>query len=86
MAGLGWLGLCLPEALGGSGLGAGEAPRRELTETDVAAIVDGEIADLRASADDYDRLGRHDRASGLRAGCAVTRATSTPAPRTTPRS
>ena len=25
MAGLGWLGLCLPEALGGSGLGAGEA-------------------------------------------------------------
>ncbi len=61
-----------------SGLGAGEAPRRELTETDVAMIVHAEIADLRASADDYDRLGRHDRANGLRAGADAVAAAVAP--------
>ena len=61
-----------------AGLGAGDAPRRELTEADVAAIVDAEIADLRASADDYDRLGRHDRANGLRAGAEAVAAAVTP--------
>ena len=35
MAGLGWLGLCLPEALGGSGLGAAGVRRR------VRAVRDG---------------------------------------------
>lgn len=51
-----------------AGVGATEAARRRLTESDIAGIVEAEIADLRAGADDYDRLGRPDRAAELRAG------------------
>lgn len=51
-----------------SGLGAGEAARRELTHDDISAVVTAEIAELRANADDYERLGHTDRATGLRAG------------------
>src|SRR5262245_1831305 len=43
-----------------TGLGAGEAPRRELSECDIAAIVRGEVADRRAAAEDYERAGRLD--------------------------
>jgi uncharacterized protein len=49
-----------------AGLGAAEAPRRELTDTDMAAIVATEIADRRSAADEYDRLGRADQAERLR--------------------
>jgi uncharacterized protein len=44
-----------------AGLGAAEAPRRQLSETDIAAIVTAEITDRRLAANDYDRLGRDDQ-------------------------
>src|SRR5580704_15837381 len=40
-----------------AGLGATEAPRRELTEVDIAAIVTTEITDRRSAAAGYERLG-----------------------------
>jgi uncharacterized protein YqeY len=49
-----------------AGLGAAEAARRQLTEADIAEIVLAEIADRRSAADQYDRLGRDDRAERLR--------------------
>jgi uncharacterized protein YqeY len=49
-----------------AGLGAAEAARRELTETDIAEIVSAEINDRRSAADDYDRLDRPDQAARLR--------------------
>jgi uncharacterized protein YqeY len=49
------------------GLGAGEAPRRELTDTDVRMVVAREIADRRDAADTYDDLGQTQAASDLRA-------------------
>jgi uncharacterized protein YqeY len=54
-----------------AGLGAAEAARRLLTDADVAAIVSTEIADRRAAADDYDRLGRPDQTARLRAEADV---------------
>lgn len=50
-----------------TGLGAGEAPRRELSETDIAAIVRAEVADRRVAAADYERAGRLDAAARLTA-------------------
>lgn len=50
-----------------TGLGAGDAPRRELSEDDVAAIVRAEVADRRAAAADYERAGRLDAAARLTA-------------------
>jgi uncharacterized protein YqeY len=49
-----------------SGLGAGEAERRRLTEADVMAIVRAEVAEREAAARDYDRAGRADQAERLR--------------------
>jgi uncharacterized protein YqeY len=49
-----------------AGLGAAEAPRRELTEQDVTAIVAAEISDRRSAAGDYERLGRSDQSARLR--------------------
>ncbi|HSR86714.1 MAG TPA: hypothetical protein VLM11_21265 [Streptosporangiaceae bacterium] len=49
-----------------AGLGAAEAPRRELTEADIAAMVAAEISDRRSAADDYERMGRADQAERLR--------------------
>lgn len=57
-----------------TGLGAGEAARRELTDDDVALIVAAELADLRSSADEYERLGQADRAAGLQAGAVAVEA------------
>ncbi len=48
------------------GLGAGDAPRRTLTELDVLDIVDGEIQDLAAAAVRYDTLGQTNAADAIR--------------------
>lgn len=54
-----------------TGLGAGEAPRRELSEDDIAAIVSAELADRRRAAGDYERAGQVDAAARLRAEADV---------------
>ena len=46
-------------------------PRRHLTEADIADIVLTEISDRRSAADQYDRLGRTERADRLRREAAV---------------
>ena len=53
------------------GVGAGDVPRRELSELDVVDLVDTEIADRRAHADEYDTHGQSDAAERLRAEAAV---------------
>ena len=54
-----------------SGVGVAEAPRRELSDDDVAAIVETEIAERRASADEYEHLGQAEDAGRLRAEADV---------------
>ena len=54
-----------------TGLGAGEAPRRELSRGEIAAIVRSEVADRRAAAEDYERAGRVDVAARLTAEADV---------------
>jgi hypothetical protein len=49
-----------------AGLGAAEAARRELTETDVTAIITAEITDRLSAANDYDRLDRPEQSARLR--------------------
>ena len=63
-----------PIAGAASGVGATEAARRELTDADVAAIVEAEIAERDAAATDYERAGRVDGAIHLRAEAAALRA------------
>jgi uncharacterized protein YqeY len=47
------------------GVGAAEVARRVLSETDIAALVQGEIDDRRAAADTYAAAGHGDRAADL---------------------
>jgi uncharacterized protein YqeY len=54
-----------------AGLGAGDVPRRELTEPEAAALVRAEVADREAAAAECQRAGRADRAGRLRAEAAV---------------
>ena len=49
-----------------AGLGAAEASRRVLSETEMAAIVSAEIAERRTAADQYQHGGHADRANLLR--------------------
>ena len=49
-----------------SGLGAGEAERRRLSEDDVEQIVRAEVAERQAAARDYDRAGHDGPADRLR--------------------
>jgi uncharacterized protein YqeY len=49
------------------GLGAGEAERAALDETQARAIVAREAQERRDAADDYERHGRGDEAARLRA-------------------
>lgn len=49
------------------GLGVTEVARRAQDDAEVEAIVRGEVADRRTAADEYERLGRTDRADRLRA-------------------
>jgi hypothetical protein len=55
------------------GVGAAEAQRRVLTEPEMAALVDAEIADLESAATTHERAGAHERASELRRGAAALR-------------
>jgi uncharacterized protein YqeY len=48
------------------GLGAGEVPRATLDEERARAVVAAEVAERRAAADDYDRVGEAERARELR--------------------
>lgn len=48
------------------GLGAGEVPRARLDEESARAVVAAEVAERRAAADDYDRVGEAARAHELR--------------------
>jgi uncharacterized protein YqeY len=57
-----------------SGVGAGEALRRELSPEEVAAVVAAEIAERRSSADEYERLGQAEDAGRLRVEADVLRA------------
>jgi len=50
-----------------AGLGAAEAERRHLTEADLRSIVENEVRERLAAAEEYDRLGRTDAADRLRA-------------------
>jgi uncharacterized protein len=54
-----------------TGIGAGEAARRQVTESSITDIVRTEVADREAAAIDYERLGRHEPAARLRAEAAV---------------
>jgi uncharacterized protein YqeY len=54
-----------------TGLGAGDAPRRELSDDDIAAIVGAELAERRRAAADYERAGQDDAAARLRAEADV---------------
>jgi hypothetical protein len=56
------------------GVGAGDVPRRQLTELDVLDVVDAEITDRREHASEYDALGQADAAERLRAEAAVLEA------------
>ena len=49
-----------------AGLGAGEVPRKRLTDADITQIVRGEIDDRRSAAAEYDRLGHGGQAERLR--------------------
>jgi uncharacterized protein YqeY len=50
-----------------AGAGAGDTPRRELRDDEIRAIVSADVEDRRTAADEYERLGQHDRAARLRA-------------------
>ena len=56
------------------GLGAGEAPRRRLTQADVAGIVRAEAAERDTAAGQYEQAGHPDRAETLRREAAILRA------------
>ncbi len=49
-----------------TGLGAGEAERHSLSEADVTAIVEAEIAERLSAAGEYERAGHPARADRLR--------------------
>jgi uncharacterized protein YqeY len=54
-----------------AGLRAGDAPRRELSESEVVHLVREEIADRRAAAEVYARTEEAERAKRLHAEAAV---------------
>lgn len=53
------------------GLGAGEVPRRVLTGSEVAAIIDREIEERRQAAATYAALGQGEAAGKLQRAVAV---------------
>jgi len=53
------------------GLGAGEAPRRHLTDGEAERIVRAEVAQREAAAAGYEQAGHADRAGRLRREAAV---------------
>jgi uncharacterized protein YqeY len=61
-----------------AGLGAAEAPRRELASADVAAIIAAEVAERRDAARQYDSTGHGDQAARLRREAEVIEACAQP--------
>ena len=57
-----------------TGLGAGEAPRRGLTQADLAGSVRAEAAERETAAGRYEHAGQPDRAGTLRREAAILRA------------
>ena len=53
------------------GVGAADVARRELSVEAVVEIIRDEIGERTRAAAEYERLGRADQASGLRAEAAV---------------
>lgn len=53
------------------GNGAADVPRRQLSESEVAAIVTAEVRERSTNASEYERLGRYERAQRLRAEADV---------------
>jgi uncharacterized protein YqeY len=53
------------------GIGVAEVARRDLTEADVAAIVEAEIAERRHAAQVYETSGHADKADELRAAATT---------------
>lgn len=53
------------------GLGAGEAPRRALSEDEAVQIIRAEIAERASAAKEYERLGQTEAAGRLRAQAAA---------------
>jgi uncharacterized protein YqeY len=49
-----------------SGHGAGDVARRSLSESEITAILVGELTERELVAADYQELGRHEEASRLR--------------------
>ena len=62
-----------------AGLGAGEAPRKIVTEADAAAIVRAEIEERQLAATQYEQAGHGARAERLRAEIEVLSAVLGPA-------
>lgn len=56
------------------GAGAADAPRRELTEAEVRAVVEAEVADHERAARHFTDVGRPDDAQRVRAEADVLRA------------
>jgi uncharacterized protein YqeY len=56
-----------------AGLGTTEAARRELTDADVAAVIETQIAAREEAAVTYEQAGRPEPAADLRAEVAVLR-------------
>ena len=56
-----------------TGLGAGEVPRRELSEREIEEVVRAEMTGREHAAGEYDRLNRPDEAARLRAEAAILR-------------
>ena len=54
-----------------AGAGSSDVRRRELTDTEVVAIVRRQVDERTEAADEYDRLGRHDHAERLRREAAI---------------
>jgi uncharacterized protein len=53
------------------GVGAAEAARRHLTEADLRSIVEAEVRERSAAAQEYEQLGRMDLAERLHAEAEV---------------
>lgn len=53
------------------GNGAADVPRRQLSESEVAAIVTAEVRERSTNASEYERLGQYERAQRLRAEADV---------------
>jgi uncharacterized protein YqeY len=63
-----------PVAGSRAGLGAAEAPRRDLTEADVVQLVRNEVTERETAAIAYARAGQGTRADSLRAEASLLRA------------